>query len=79
MRDTTLWRKDADGLRQALIKAFRVGDGGTIANAERALLALLRRADRLPQTVRKTTAERRLSAIRMWEKRRAARASAGDR
>jgi len=69
MRDTTEWRKDADRLRQGLLDAYRAGNRDSIAKATQALIALLQRPDRPSPPVRKTTAERRLAAIRAWQRR----------
>jgi hypothetical protein len=77
MRDTTLWRKDADRLRHALMEAFRKGDLDAAAGATQALEALLQRTDRPAPPVCKTAAQRRLAALRAWETRRAAAARAG--
>ena len=79
MQDTTQWRQDAELLREGLIEAYRLGDIDSIANMSQALKVLLKRSDRPPPPVRKTTEERRLSAIQAWQKRRAALASLAGR
>jgi hypothetical protein len=53
MRDTTQWRKDADGLRRRLMAAYRKGDVTAIAHAIQALEILLGRADRPPHSAGK--------------------------